>query len=187
MTNADFKAMDELKDPVSRFVFDTMTEDFHIPRGLAFRLIRCGARDHARTPMQWDDTVNAGFNAGAEPWQCLNAAYPNINVRRDMESERSIYRFYQELLAFRRTNPIALRGETRLHLPKSRRMLVYSRELDGRRLLIVGNFSNRSRRFRLPFGFEARRLKVRLTNYEKQLPRPEMTLRPYEAIVFEEV
>ena len=187
MTNADFTSMDQLKDPVSHFVFDTMTKTFRLPRGLAFRLIRCGARDHARTPMQWDDGVNAGFNAGETPWQCLNSAYPEINVRRDLDAERSVYRFYQQLLAFRRENPVALRGETRLHLPKSRRMIVYSRELEGRRLLIVGNFSARSRKFRLPSGFHATRLAVRLTNYDRQLLRREMTLRPYEAIVFEEI
>lgn len=187
MTNADFTSMDQLKDPVSHFVFDTMTKTFRLPRGLAFRLIRCGARDHARTPMQWDDGVNAGFNAGETPWQCLNSAYPEINVRRDLNAERSVYRFYQQLLAFRRENPVALRGETRLHLPKSRRMIVYSRELEGRRLLIVGNFSARSRKFRLPSGFHATRLAVRLTNYDRQQLRREMTLRPYEAIVFEEI
>ena len=93
MTNADFTSMDQLKDPVSHFVFDTMTKTFRLPRGLAFRLIRCGARDHARTPMQWDDGVNAGFNAGETPWQCLNSAYPEINVRRDLDAERSVYRF----------------------------------------------------------------------------------------------
>ena len=187
MTNADFRSIDEMKDPVSHFVYDMMTKEFRIPRAAAFRLIRYGARDHARTPMQWDGGVNAGFNAGAAPWQCVNRAYPEINVRRDLESKRSVYRFYQALLAFRRENDIALRGETHLHLPKSRRMVVYSRELDGRRLLIVGNFSAHARKLRLPFGFDAARLRVRLSNYDRQLPRPEMTLRPYEAIVFEEV
>ena len=71
--------------------------------------------------MQWDDTVNAGFNAGAKPWQCVNGTYREINVRRDLESERSVYRFYQRLLAYRRENPVALRGETRLHLPTKKR------------------------------------------------------------------
>ena len=185
MTNADFASIDELKDPVSHFVFDTMTRTFHIPRGLAFRLIRYGARDHARTPMQWDDSVNAGFNAGAKPWQCLNGAYREINVERDLKSERSVYRFYQQLLAFRRSDPAALRGETHLHLPKNRKMIVYDRAYEGRRLLIMGNFSDRTRTCALPLGFRPERLRVRLSNYEGQVPAGSLTLRPYEAIVFE--
>lgn len=187
MTNADFRSIDEMKDPVSHFVYDMMTQQIRLPKALAFRMIRYGARDHARTPMQWDDTVNAGFNIGAAPWQCLNPDFPEINVRRDLGSDRSIYRFYQKLLAFRKENEIARRGETHVHFPKNRRAVVYSRELDGRRLLIVGNFSNRSRKLRLPLGFEAKRLRVRLSNYDEQLPRHEMTLRPYEAIAFEEI
>ena len=187
MTNADFRSIDEMKDPVSHFVYDMMTQQIRLPKALAFRMIRYGARDHARTPMQWDDTVNAGFNSGAKPWQCLNPDFPEINVRRDLGSDRSIYRFYQKLLAFRKENEIARRGETHVHFPKNRRAVVYSRELDGRRLLVVGNFSSRSRKLRLPLGFEAKRLRVRLSNYDEQLPRHEMTLRPYEAIVFEEI
>ena len=186
MTNADFRSIDEMRDPVSRFVYDMMTQQVHLPKALAFRLVRYGARDHARTPMQWDDTVNAGFNTGAAPWQCVNGAYREINVKRDLAAERSVYRFYQQLLAFRRENEIALRGETHVHFPKNRRTVVYSRALDGRRLLIVGNFSNRSRKLRLPAGFRPGRLRVALSNYDGQTPAADMTLRPYEAIVFEE-
>ena len=51
----------------------------------------------------------------------------------------------------------------------------------------TGGVSAHARKLRLPFGFDAARLRVRLSNYDRQLPRPEMTLRPYEAIVFEEV
>lgn len=187
MTNADFTSMDELKDPVSHFVFDTMTRTFHVPRALAFRFIRYGARDHARTPMQWDDSVNAGFNAGAEPWQCVNGDYREINAARDLKSDRSVCRFYQKLFAYRREQPLAIHGETRLHLPKSRRMIVYSREKDGKRLLVAGNFSGREHTLRLPLSFRPDRLRVALSNYDGQTIAREMKLRPYEAIVFEEI
>ena len=185
LTNTDFRSIDELKDPVSHFVYDLMTKTVHLPRGLAFRLIRYGARDHARTPMQWDGGPNGGFNAGAEPWQCVNGAFREINAAKDLASDRSVYRFYQRLLAFRRESETALRGETRLHLPKSRRTIVYSREKDGRRLLIVGNFSARARTFRMPAGFDPGRMRIALSNYDGQTPAAGMTLRPYEAIVFE--
>ena len=187
MTNADFRTIDELRDPVSRFVYDMMTQQVHLPKALAFRLIRYGARDHARTPMQWNDGVNAGFNAGAEPWQCLNGNYREINAARDLKSDRSVYRFYQRLFAYRREQPLAIHGETRLHLPKSRRMIVYSREKDGKRLLVAGNFSCRERTLRLPLSFRPDRLSVALSNYDGQTIAREMKLRPYEAIVFEEI
>ena len=187
MTNADFRSMDELKDPVSHFVYDLMTKTVHLPRGLAFRLIRYGARDHARTPMQWDGGPNGGFNAGAEPWQCVNGAFREINAAKDLASDRSVYRFYQRLLAFR----------AKARPPCAARRACTCRRAGGcwsTPESWTGADSSSSATSPIaagasacPFGFEARRLKVRLTNYEKQLPRPEMTLRPYEAIVFEEV
>lgn len=186
LTNADFSSVDELKDPVSHFVFDMMTKQLRLPRKLAFRMICYGARDHARTPMQWDDGPNGGFNAGAEPWQCVNGAYRDINAARDLKSDRSVYRFYQTLLAFRKREPAILRGETQLYEPKSRSLIVYAREHDRRRLLIVGNFSDRSRPFSLPMGWHPERLRVCLSNYEPQTPRGIMTLRPYEAMVLAE-
>ena len=63
LTNTKFRSMREMKDPVSSFVYNLMTSYF-IPKPLAFRFIRYGARDHARVPMQWDDSVNGGFNKG---------------------------------------------------------------------------------------------------------------------------
>ena len=56
MTNTDFNTMDDLKDPVSHFVYDLM-RSYGTPKGLAFSFIKYGARDHARVPMQWDDSV----------------------------------------------------------------------------------------------------------------------------------
>ena len=64
-------------------------------------------------------------------------------------------------------------------------MIVYDRAYEGRRLLIMGNFSDRTRTCALPLGFRPERLRVRLSNYEGQVPAGSLTLRPYEAIVFE--
>lgn len=186
MTNTKFRSMDDLRDPVSHFVYDMMTEKLHIPAKAAFAMILRGARDHARTPMQWDSTVNGGFNAGAEPWQCVNPAYREINAAADMASERSVYRFYQKLLAIRKSEPVLLNGDTIEYDPDNRNIISYSRSYKGERMLIAGNFSGRSHTFIIPGDFNTGDLRIELSNYDGQVIDRTMKLRPYEAILFRE-
>ena len=188
MTNADFTHLGDLKDPVSHFVYDTMTE-MHIPAKAAEKMIIFGARDHSRTPMHWDGSVNGGFNEGAEPWQRMNSNYPEINVEKDLASERSIYRFYQKVLEIRRNEPVLLYGSTLEYYPDDRQVIAYSRSLDGKRFLVVGNFSGVRADFIMPGDFELDELRIKLTNRGRTEAEIEeiMQLKPYEALLFEEI
>ena len=184
MTNCDFKNMDEMKDPVSHFVYDLMC-GYGIPKPLAFRFIKYGARDHARTPMQWNDSVNAGFNDGQEPWQCMNPEYKEINVEKDLASERSVYRYYQKLLAIKKNNETAIYGKTEEYDHINKKIAAYSREYNGKRLFIVTNFSNKETDFIVPQWIKS--AKVLLSNYDELIRREQtLTLHPYQAVVFEE-
>ena len=202
MTNCDFKSRDEMKDPVSHFIFD-MVKGYHVPDAVSFRMMKGAVRDHARTPMQWDDTVNAGFNKGAEPWQCVNPEYKEINVAADLAAGgktsaatdpadpafnpgRSIYRFYQKLLAIRRSEPTLRYGNTIEYYPDDRQLIAYSRSYEGKRFLVVGNFSERKAKFVLPADFESTELSVKLSNRARLAAFSEMTLEPYEALLLEE-
>ena len=186
MTDTDFKSMDDLMDPVSHFVYDMLTEQFHMPHAVAFKLIRRGARDHGRTPVQWDASVNAGFNEGAEPWQCINPEYVTINAEADKAAEKSIYKFYQKLLAIKKSDKTALYGETIEYDPDDKKIVAYSRTYEGRRLLVIGNFSNHKALYDIPEDFDTSSLRIMLTNYEKRTVERRLILRPYEAVLFEE-
>lgn len=186
MTNAEFSRLDELGDPVSRFVYDMMTRKMHMPGKVAFRLIERGARDHARTPMHWDSSVNAGFNAGAKPWQCMNRNFRAINAERDLASKKSIYRFYQKLLEIKKTDKTAIYGETIEYDPDSRKIIMYSRTYEGSRLLIAGNFSDKEAECIIPPDFALADLEIVLSNYDAPVRSRVMKLRPYEAILFRE-
>ena len=186
MTNSKFSGIDELRDPASHIVYDMLTGKYHVPGKAVFNLIRKGVRDHARTPMQWDDSVNAGFNRGAETWQSVNPEYKDINVKADLASKKSIYRFYQELFRIRQAEPVLLYGETIEYEPDSRRLVIYSRRYNGRRLLIIGNFCEKPSICRIPEDFIPDELDVRLSNYTRQTVRRELALRPYEAMLLEE-
>ena len=202
MTNTKFRNLAEMKDPVTHFIFE-MAEDLHIPERLAFKMMRGAARDNGRTPMQWDSSYNAGFNAGAKPWQCVNPDYKNINVEMDLAASstavmdpadpafdpgRSIYRFYQKLLALRKSEKTLIYGSTIEYYPDDRQVISYSRCYGGKRFLIVGNFSGTRGDFIMPGDFELDELRIRLTNRDRTDAEVEeiMQMKPYEAILFEE-
>jgi alpha-glucosidase len=69
------------------------------------------SRDPARTPMQWDDTFNAGFSAAAETWLPLNENYPQINVKLQKQTLNSHFNVYRTLIALRQ-EPAIRYGET---------------------------------------------------------------------------
>ena len=190
LVNCDFKSIDEMMDPVSHFVYDLMTA-YGMPKWLAFRFIKYGARDHSRVPIAWDDSANGGFNNGREPWQCVNPVYSEINIKKDLESEKSVYRFYRKLLRVRKMHEEALMGETQEYDHNNRRVIAYSRTYQGKKLFICANFSKHTTFYNFPD--ELGKYKIVLNNYEvdrKPAPLPfvgrkgqRLILKPYQAVV----
>ena len=190
LVNCDFKSIDEMMDPVSHFVYDLMTT-YGMPKWLAFRFIKYGARDHSRVPIAWDDSANGGFNDGHAPWQCVNPKYPEINIKKDIESEKSVYRFYRKLLRIRKAHEEAILGETREYDHENRRVIAYSRTYQGKKLFICANFSKHTTIYNFPD--ELGKYKIVLNNYQvdgrpARLPfigrkGQKLILKPYQAIV----
>ena len=50
--------------------------------------------------MQWDDSVNAGFNLGTKPWIKVNPNYKEINVKKQLGDSDSLLNFYKKLLKY---------------------------------------------------------------------------------------
>lgn len=68
----------------------------------ALRVCADMSRDNARTPMQWSGEENAGFTSGT-PWMKVNPNYSEINVEAQQENEDSVLRYYQKLIALRKS------------------------------------------------------------------------------------
>jgi len=64
------------------------------------------SRDPARTPMQWDDTFNAGFSSSAETWLPMGETYPSVNVKLQKENLISHMNIYRTLVALRKETSI---------------------------------------------------------------------------------
>ena len=104
------------------------------------------SRDNARTPMQWDDSENAGFTTGT-PWIAVNPNYTEINAKEQVGREDSVFNYYKKLIALRKKYEIIVYGDYNLLFPEDEELFVYERSLEGKKLLVVCNFSENEREF----------------------------------------
>ena len=137
--------------------------------------------------MQWDGSVNAGFNEGCKTWQGVNPNYREINAEKDINSAKSIYRFYQKILELKKSEEALIYGDTIEYYPSDGSLIAYSRTYEGKRFFVIGNFSARKKKCAIPGDFEADELSVRLANYDRTIVNRELTLKPYEALLLEEI
>lgn len=138
------------------------------------------SRDNARTPVQWDDSPQAGFTTGT-PWIAVNPNYKEINAKAETSDPDSVFHYYKKLIALRKENPIMVYGKYELLLADSEELFVYTRTLEHEKLLVVCNFCDHETAFTVPEEFVG--APCLISNMENGYDRPEMTLKAYEAFV----
>ncbi len=100
-------------------------------------------RDPERTPMQWDDSPNAGFTVpGVEPWLPVAPDYRTRNVAVQERDPASMLNFFRSLAALRNAEPALHVGAYRSVDAGSEAVFAYLREHRPTRFLIVLNFSD---------------------------------------------
>jgi alpha-glucosidase len=93
-------------------------------------------RDPARTPMQWDASINAGFTRGT-PWLPASK-YRRINVAAETADPRSMLALYRRLIELRRQRPDLTVGDWQAVVADGD-VLAYMRSHAGSRLLVALN------------------------------------------------
>ena len=142
------------------------------------------SRDNARTPVQWDDTQNAGFTTG-EPWLKVAPSYREINAKQAENDGNSVLHYYKKLIKLRKNDKAFVYGKYRDLMPKSKTLLVYLRESEYGTLLVVNNFANKRVKFALPKSSDGKEYKLVTSNYTDSPAKPQTTvLRPYESIIY---
>jgi oligo-1,6-glucosidase len=135
-------------------------------------------RDNGRTPFQWDDTENAGFTSGT-PWLKVNPNYKEINAGAQEQDENSPLNYFRKLIRFRKENEVLIYGDSEYFDMQNASVFAYARELDGRKLLILLNFSDKAATADVPFKLGA--AKYLFGNYENF----DGALKPYQAAILE--
>lgn len=137
------------------------------------------SRDSARTPVQWDDSENAGFST-AKPWFYVNENYKNINVAAQEKDPESILNFYRKAIALRKSLRVVRHGAYKEHFPLNSKHYVYSREMAGEKLLVICSFADKETKLKVPKEFDMSKAELALCNYSEKSP----VLRPYECRVY---
>ena len=104
-------------------------------------------RDNARTPMQWDDSVNAGFTSGT-PWIRVNPNYAEINAEDERRDPDSVFTCYKTLVRLRKEYPVFVDGHFELLVPEDEDFFAYTRENDNEKLCVICNFYGEKAKFK---------------------------------------
>jgi oligo-1,6-glucosidase len=185
MTNVRFPSIDDYRDIETL----NMYRDFVHNRGMDPAIVMAGihakSRDNARTPMQWDDSPNAGFTSGT-PWIGVNPNYPQINVGAALADPGSVFHYYKKLIRLRKENPVIVHGRYDLLLEAHGEIYAFTRTHGDDRLLVILNFTGNQPVFALTSDITYSARDLMIANYEVD-PAEDialLTLRPYEARVY---
>ena len=181
MTNAYFNDMNKYRDVESLNYYNILREQGHTEEE-TYDIIMARSRDNSRTPMQWNDEVNAGFSE-ATPWLSVIDNYKTINVKNNLENENSIYYHYKKLIELRKQYEVIAEGTYEPMLPDHEAVYAYRRTLNNDVLIVLNNFYGKDTQVTLDLE-DVKDYQCLLSNYEAKELTQQLTLRPYESVVF---
>jgi len=186
MTNVHFESIDDYRDIGAINHYKEEVEIKGKNKDDFMKYLHELSRDNARTPMQWNDSENAGFTKpGVEPWIKINHRYKEINVENQVSDPNSIFNYYRKLIKIRKENEIVVYGRYDLILEDDKEIYAYTRTLDNKTLLVICNFTKNEPMFRLPSNIKYSFFKKVISNYEMDdSPIENIKLKPYECRVY---
>ncbi|BCU53257.1 trehalose-6-phosphate hydrolase [Staphylococcus auricularis] len=140
MTNPHFDKLNQYRDVESLNAYDSLQEAGKSESEI-MRILAQKSRDNARTPMQWDDSAQAGFTEG-EPWIEVSDNYKEINVQQAMNDEQSVLQTYRKLIQLRHNYDVVTYGNIEPLYMAHDQLFIYRRNDEHDSWLIIANFSN---------------------------------------------
>ena len=180
MTNIDMPNIEEYVDVEAKGKYQTALnkgenmEEF-------MKVLNYSSRENGRTPMQWDDSPNAGFTNGT-PWKKVNPNYTEINVEAQDKDPNSILNHFREMTSVRKNNPVLVYGKYELIQKDHPDIYAFTRSDESQKVMVLLNFSANNSSIDLE---ETSKFGQQLINNYDTLTINEKTviLEPYQAIV----
>lgn len=189
MENIVFESIDQVDD-ISTLDEYQVAKNAGLSEEEALKVVNRFSRDNARTPMQWNDSKEAGFTTGT-PWLHVNPNYTEINVENEEKDSTSVLNWYKAMIALRK-NPeykeTVVYGDTVPVFEDTHNLMAYYRKSDDQMILVIGNYQTAAQTVELP----CRIKKVLLDNTKavqggdmelSGLNNGKLTLEGYQAIV----
>jgi oligo-1,6-glucosidase len=172
--NQKFATIADMRDVESINLYQELIPS--LGESAALRKVLSGSRDHARTPMQWSDTKNAGFSEGT-PWIYPDDDYKEWNVTKQLSNEDSVLHFYRKLINLRKKQQALIYGDFELVNRLKKNLFTYYRRLEGKSFYVECNLSSKPlRRTNSVHGYE-----LVLSNYKDHSG----VLQAYEANLYQ--
>jgi len=137
------------------------------------------SRDSARTPVQWDDSENAGFTTGT-PWFFVNENYKEINVKAEEQNPNSLLNFYKKAIALRKSLHAVRNGIYKEHFHLNKNLYTFTLTSDKQKVLVVCSFTEKKVKMKVPSSFDIKNAKLILGSYDNT----DSLLMPYETRVY---
>ncbi|MBX2844748.1 MAG: alpha-glucosidase [Saprospiraceae bacterium] len=181
MVNTNIRSMDDVDDVMTRNAYKAWKGN-GLDEAEFMKAAQLQSRDHARTPMQWDNTAHAGFTKGA-PWLKINMKYESINVAAAQKEADSVLDYYIRMIQLRKSDKTFVYGEYVSLLQDHEQLFAFHRKGEDTSYLFVLNMSDEQVRADLdvPANFE-----VVMNNYDSMICCDGcdcIELRPWEAVV----
>lgn len=183
MENKSFTSIEEVDDCSTMHEYQAALEAGLTPEQ-AIEAVGRYCRDNARTPMQWDDSDNAGFTAG-RPWLAVNPNYKQINVKVQQEDEGSVLTFYKKFVALRKSvdyKETIVYGDLIPVRQEDENVMVFYRKGTDKTLLVLANYQSAKADIRI-----REQVKEVIINNRKELDLEDgiLHMRGYQAVVLE--
>ena len=181
MTNIDMPSIEDYVDIQALGEYETARlngDDLEV----FMKNLNYNSRENSRTPLQWDNTVNAGFST-AEPWKRVNPNYTEINVRQQLEDPNSVLNHFKKMTKIRKENKVLTYGTYTIIDEEHPNIYAYTRSDNTTTKTVLLNFSSEPSRIEIK-GISSS-VKPIINNYNKlQIEKNRVILQPYQAVIF---
>ncbi|QRN50905.1 alpha,alpha-phosphotrehalase [Macrococcoides bohemicum] len=140
MTNLYLDDISQYRDIESTNAYQIMSNN-GFTNDAILDILQDKSRDNSRSPVQWDDSENAGFTTGT-PWIDVAKNYKQINVKQALADKNSVFYTYQKLIELRHNLDIITYGEVKPLLEEHPQIFAYERKLDDKSILVLANFTD---------------------------------------------
>jgi glycosidase len=185
MTNTKLDSIKDCKDVESINAYYELLEN-GFSEEFIMKSININGRDNARTPMQWDDSENAGFTKGT-PWLKVNSNYQEINAKNQVNDPDSVFNYYKKVINLRKNSQFSeliTYGKFKMIKEEDEKLFAYYRFDDKDKILVICNFSSATLKADNLLTSNESVEEVIISNYKiDSLNINDLALNPYQAIV----
>ena len=182
MTNYPFESIESFNDVAVKTEYQIVKKEGGDVNQLLDKY-KMENRDNARTPMQWNNSINAGFTTG-KPWFHVNPNYTEINVKQQLNDKFSILSYYKALIQLKKSDLIYIYGKFNMVDAENEQVFAYTRTFKNNTVLIVANLTNEVSELNLPFELDISSVDIKLHNYHLNDINLDH-IKPYESFVVE--